>query len=544
MSKLIYIFILLSFNTVGICDSTEDKRKNYMKNLYGMNKEITGDYDKSLSITCNNGIFVGIKVNDVLSFKGIPFAKPPINELRWKDPILAEDSDKVYEAYYFGKSPIQREIKNQLGGFYPKSEDCLYLNIWLNTKDTSTNKPVMVFIHGGGYNSGATSDPLYDGYNLISKYSDIIFVSIGYRLDFLGFIDFSTVSGGENYKSSINLGLLYQICALKWIQKNIKNFGGDPEKVTLFGNSAGGASISLLILMDESKGLFKRIIDESGPLSITSSKEESKKLASLLLQKYNAKNMEDLLSIPEEKLYDIITNDLNSNYPQRDGNILPSDLYEAYKKGKGKDIDMLIGSNQNETMFFYLMHGDIKFKIGFQVLYENDVKNMNHEDKKRAEEFMKLLNNKRIWKIAEFYNDVIFRLPLLKQAEYHSDNGGNTYVYYWKYSGEIQPYGAYHSIELPYVFNNFNNTAFENGLKENTDIINNIQEMWVNFARNGNPSTDKYVWDKYDSKSRKTMIIDKKIEMIEDYNGKQREILDPLLKYYFNGNFGRISYFL
>ena len=128
--------------------------------------------------------------------------------------------------------------------------------------------PVMVYIHGGAINSEATSDPLLDGYNLISKYSDIILVIIECRLSLFWFIDLSTVPGGEDYKDSHNLGLLDQICTIKWIQKNIKNLGGEPEKVTLFGNSVGGVSLSLLTLFEKSQGLFKRIIDESCPLTL------------------------------------------------------------------------------------------------------------------------------------------------------------------------------------------------------------------------------------------------------------------------------------
>ena len=122
---------------------------NYVKNLYGEKKEITEDYDKDLLAICNNWIFVGKKNWNTLSFKEIPYDKPSIGNLRWKELVLAEDNNKIYEAYYFGKSPIQKVCNEQLGSFYPQSEDCLYLNIWLNSKNSSTNKPALVFIHGG-----------------------------------------------------------------------------------------------------------------------------------------------------------------------------------------------------------------------------------------------------------------------------------------------------------------------------------------------------------------------------------------------------------
>ena len=542
MSKILYILILLNIFILSFGENAELKNKEFMQNLYGENKEITGEYDNTLSVECNNGIFVGNKTNDVLSFKGIPYAKPPIGDLRWKDPILAEDNNKVYQAYYFGKSPIQKEYYTQLGSFYPKSEDCLYLNIWVNTKDSSTDKPVMVFIHGGNYRGGATSDPLYDGYNLIEKYSDIILITVEYRLGLLGFIDFSSVPGGEDYKTSTNLGLLDQICALKWIQKNIKKFGGDPQKITLFGNSAGGVSASLLSLIDGTEGLFKRIISQSGPMSLTFSSEESKDLTKRLLKKSGASNMKDLLSLSEEKILEIYTS-LNdySNYAPRDGIVLPTDLYDKYKSGVTKNLDMLLGSNKDEVRYWAKTRGEFIFKLILPILYENDFKKLSDEDKKNVEDFMKLQNDKKIWNIAEFYNELIFRIPIIKQAEYHSESGGNTYVYNWQYHGEDESFGAYHGIELPYIFNNYEGNSY-NGKKINIDIANKVQDMWVNFARTGNPSTPDFVWEKYESDKRKTIILNEKIEIIEDYKSDQRELIEPLLKYNFNADFSRLSF--
>ena len=151
---------------------------------------------------------------------------------------------------------------------------------------------------------------------------------------------------------------------------------------------------------------------------------------------------------------------------------------------------------------------------------------------------MNLQNDKKIWKITEFFNEIIFRGPMNKQAEYHSDAGGNTYVYIWKFPEKDETLGAYHSIELPYVFNN----DFDGDSILNEELVNNTQDMWVNFARNGNPSTKEITWEKYDSKSRKTMIIDKKIEMGEEYKKEQRELIEQILKYYFNAVSSQISY--
>jgi para-nitrobenzyl esterase len=352
------------------------------------------------------------------------------------------------------------------------------LNVWINSKDKSTNKPVMIFIHGGSYGWDSTSNPLYWGYNLVEKYSDIIFVSVEYRLGMFGFINLSSFEGGENYKTSNILGLLDQICALKWIQKNIKNFGGDPEKVTIIGHSAGAGSISLLPLIDGTEGLFKRIIAESGSLSLTFSSEECKKIVEKLKEKVGSSKMEDLLSLSEKKLIKINKDISNyDNFPERDGINLPIDLYGEYKSGKGKNIDMLLGSNQDEvrywikSMDYYtnLISGEIIFKLGAPILFENDLKRMSLEDKQNAYDFKKIQNGEKIWKITEFYNEAAFRIPMNKQAEYHSDAGGNTYVYYWNYPGKNKIMGACHWVELPYTLNNLNESI--DGVDESILIL-------------------------------------------------------------------------
>ncbi|ORX42183.1 alpha/beta-hydrolase [Piromyces finnis] len=520
-----------------------------MKNLYGENREIKGKYDKKLAVTCHNGIFVGNKTENVISYKGIPYAKKPTGELRWKDPVLAEKDDRVYEAYYFGHSPIQTEWESEPGSYYPQNEDCLKLNVWVNSENNAKNKTVMVFIHGGSYGWGATSDPIYDGYNLISKYSDVILVTIEFRLGILGFIDFSSVPGGDDYKTSGNLGLLDQICALKWIKKNISKFGGDPNNITLFGESSGAGSISLLPLIEGTDHLFHRIIAQSGSINLTYSKKECEKLTKKLLKASHATSMKDLVAISEEDIIKLNKglND-NNNFPERDGVVLPEDLYKAYASGKTKKIDMLIGSNKDEVRYWInemgyytdLFSGKFIYTHCLPILYENNLKSMSDTDKGHAEKFIKRIKDKKVWRITEFYNELIFRIPMVKQAELHSSSGGKSFVYHWKFSGEDSLLGACHAIELAYVFNNLDERIYT-GNKISVHLANQVQDMWINFARNGKPYSK---WESYNNKTCQTMILDggdNKIVMESDYKREERQLIEPLLKYYFNGNYSQLS---
>ena len=208
-----------------------------------------------------------------------------------------------------------------------------------------------------------------------------------------------------------------------------------------------------------------------------------------------------------------------------------------------------MGSNQDEVRFWItyldnysnIISGEIIYKLGFPILFETNLKMMSPEDKQNAYDFKKIQSGEKIWKITEFYNEAVFRIPMNKQAEYHSDAGGNTYVYYWNYPGKNNELGTYHGIEIPYVLNNLKESS-DAGDEANIDLANEVQDMWINFVRNGNPSTTKYTWEKYNSDTRKTMILGEEIKMEEDYKSEQRELIEPLLKYYMNGNFLQMSY--
>ncbi len=551
MKKRVWIIaLLICVLLLSGCGAGDyEAAKAQIRNLYGENEIITGDYDDSLAAVCNNGVFVGLNESGVISYKGIPYAEPPVGNLRWKNPVPAKDSETVYQAYYYGYSPVQTEWPSEEGSYYPQSEDCLTLNVWSNANGPSEGKTVMVFFHGGSYGWGAVSDPMYDGHNLIEKYPDVILVTVEYRLGILGFIDFSSVPGGEEYSTSGNLGLLDQVCALKWIKKNISAFGGNPDNVTIFGESAGAGSVSLIPLIKEADGLYQRVIAESGSVALTYSKEECRNLTDLLLEKSGCSAMNELTALSEEELMSL-NEDLNdyNNFPERDGVVLPEDLYGAYENGESAKADMLIGSNADEVRYwidemgYYVsgIPGMALFKNLFPVMYENNRKLMTDEEKQSAEKFLSLQSGRKIWKLTEFYNELLFRIPAMKQAELCAENGNNVYTYYWTMPGENETIGACHAIELIYVFNNPQVTIY-NGNVYNRELADTVQNMWVNFARTGDPSTETITWQAYNGQTRMTMVLGEEVRMESAIKDEQRKLIEPLLGHYFNGCYSQLD---
>ena len=550
--KILACFIILLVVVEAVIAYVDLKNVGEMSNdmrekiqaTYGENRKIEGsDYDSSLAVACHNGTYVGKKENGVRSYRGIPYAKPPVGELRWKAPVLAEADDGVYEAYYYGKSPIQTEAETEQASAYPQGEDCLTLNVWTNDNGPSEGKPVMVFFPGGAYGWGGTADPIYDGQNFSEAQKDVVLVTVNYRVGLMGFMDFSTVEGGESFRESGNLGLLDHICALQWVQQNIRGFGGDPNNVTIFGESAGGCSVSLLPIMEQAKGLFHRVIAQSGSVAFTFSKEEDLALTEMFLEKTGAKTMDDLMALTEEELMKAneTLNDYN-NFPERDGYILPEDVYAPYDKGVTAGIDMMSGTNEDEARYFIGEIGGIRiYKIAAPLMFESMVSRLSREDRKYAKAFMDLQTEDEVWNATEFMNELVFRVPAIYQSVAHSRNGGKAYMYYWTKKSTIPDYGACHAVELAYVFGNLNDTIYT-GDPADPELSALVQEMWVNFAKTGNPGTEEHRWDPYDEYTRKTMVLGEEVEMVEDPLPLQRMLIEPLLQYRFNGYYKTADY--
>ena len=516
-------------------DEENPKEKGVDLEDYGENNEILGEYDTELAVKCKNGIFVGQKDGEVISYKGIPFAEPPIKELRFKPPVKKPDSDKVFQAFYLGKACLQTVCDSEVASQYEQGEDCLTLNIWRNISSTKDKKPVMVFIHGGAFGWGGTADPLYECTNLVKEYKDVILVSINYRVNILGFIYLAHLKGGNEYNKSGNLGMLDQICALEWVQENIEQFGGDPDNVTIFGESAGACAVSILPIMKGTKGLFNHVIAQSGSYQFTNSIENSKIVTEKFMELAKAQTIEDLLKLSEEDkeiLPEFVDDYLI--FPVRDGVILPIDLYNEYDRHDFTGMEFIFGTNKDEYRYWIDEYEGIEnYEIAILEMFKDFYSQFKERDKKNVNDYFRTLRNKEIWNITEFINSFMFHIPAIAQAEKIIKRGGKVYMYYWKFPREKENFGACHAVELSTVFNNLKNTIFTDG-KLNENLSKNVLQMWINFATTGNPSNEKYIWSPYDLDERKTMIFDVDIHEEKDLLEERRRLLSSLAKYYLN----------
>ena len=517
--------------------------KEEMMALYGENKKITdGNYDKSLAVKCINGTFVGKRTGDVIAHKGIPFVgQQPVGELRWKAPVDVVPDDGVYEAYYNGKSPCQDEGVSQRASLYPQGEDCLYLNVW-RAADGAVNKPVMVWIHGGAFEIGGTVEPREEGTNFVKENPDVILVSVEYRLNVFGFLHLSHLPDGADYPDAQNLGLMDQLMALKWVHENIAAFDGNPDNVTIFGESAGAGSVTLLPLVKGSQQYFKRVIAESGAPVFTRSTEEAIACTNELMAQLGCSTVADLQKVEVSKLVAVADGLLGlRTWAERDGNFLPLDPYEAYANGAAKDIDLMHGCNKDEMNYFVWGFGsdwnewaaDRKAKKMAQ---------MTDEEKALVESFCNDIKGEPYEYTSRLFDQLVFIAPLFRLSENQTKAGGNTYNYFFTVESSVPLMKCGHAVELSTVFNHPEQT-FVTGRTFDETFSKTMRRMWVQFAKTGNPSLSATEspdgkakeWPLYDLENKQLMIFDE--FDIHPEKESQRKIIDWdrtyfLTKYY------------
>lgn len=500
--------------------------------LYGENKVIEGAYPDSLAVEAANGIFVGKRDGDLLSFKGIPYALQPTGDRRWQVAQPEPDSRLVREAYYFGHTAIQSRSQGNAASLYPQGEDCLTLNVWTAASGMRmARRPVMVWIHGGSYVSDGTANPRNWGDAFVKAHPEVVLVTINYRLGLLGFLDLSSLPDGKAFDRSGNLGILDQVEALRWVKRNIAAFGGDPSNVTVIGHSAGAGSVSILASIDEAQGLFRRAIMQSGSVAFTSSREDCQRLTKLVLDAAGVKTVADLqkLSLKQiNALYDEVGE--YYRFPERDSKVIPEDPYSRFD-GFNSGIDMLIGTTADEANYWIdAMGGEEHFDMATQLWYRYITMSLGDSLRKSAKNFLEVVPESKPWPAAELLNDLMFRGPAIEMAQRHATAGGRTYMYYWNKSLTDSIYGACHGSEVSYVLNT--GRQIKGGDQHNPVLAAEVQQMWVNFATTGNPSTPVHYWPAYDQTRRATMMLGDSIRLVNDPLSEQRRYITPLMREY------------
>ncbi len=478
----------------------------------------------------------GTQANGVSVWRGIKYAEAE----RFKAPRPVQSWSGVKPATEFG--PVAPQTQSGLTDKGPQSEDCLYLNIFSPAAD-GKKRPVMFWIHGGGFVIGSGSADLYDGSKL-AKRGDVVIVTINYRLGPWGFLYFKegNAAGYEN-----NLGIKDQIAALHWVRENIAAFGGDPDQITIFGESAGGTSVETLLSTKLAKGLFKRAIIESGPPAILWSTD----VATMLTNKYfsilnvSPDSLDALARIPmdtlkaaEDKLLEYMV--ANTNYkvfsPTIDGKLLTDDIFKCQKPDLGGNVELMIGTNKHEATMF----ASRKLKMaprtreGLEKYFDQVT---THENTKKVTAAYK--NYPKTSGVIDILTDAIFRIPAIRLAECRSLYAP-VYMYRFEWSSfalNVAGMKSFHGLELPFVFGSYDGRQGKL-LKviATKKLINRLsgemQDAWINFARYGNPNgTGAQVWKPYSHNERATMIFNNKTRLEVDPDGKQRAAWDGVVYY-------------
>ncbi|WBL21352.1 carboxylesterase/lipase family protein [Zunongwangia sp. HRR-M8] len=461
-------------------------------------------------IKVEGGFIKGYNENDLTIFKGIPFAAPPVDELRWKAPQPVKKWEGIKNTTNFSNSPFQPG--NPVAG---KSEDCLYLNVWTPAKSKNENLPVMVWIYGGGFSFGSSAEPVCDGSSLAKK--GVIVISIAYRVGPLGFLAHPELSKETESNTSGNYGLLDQIAGLKWVQNNIKSFGGNPDNVTIFGESAGGISVSMLCASPLAKGLFKGAISQSGgsfgPTRKTTYPGENMKTLKQAeadgveyLKKADVSSIEELRELPAEDLP--MGMGMQSSWPIVDGYVIPDAQYELYKDGNFNDVPVLIGYNSDEGASFS------REKTPQQ--YIENVQNRYGKFSDKLIEAYPVSENKVSKTARDLTRDAAFGWHTWKWANLQSQKGNtNVFYYYFDKHPEYPKdspqygYGSPHGQDIAYAFMNLEVVNKGDISASDKKLAELMGTYWTNFAKYGDPNSPSVPeWPSFSKNNPKVMYLD------------------------------------
>lgn len=493
-----------------------------------------------VQVKVKNGIIEGNynTHNGIQSYLGVPFAKPPVGDLRWKAPQALENWEGIKETKKFGPRPMQTlvfgDMKSRSDGV---SEDCLYLNIWTPAKRNTKGLPVLVYFFGGGFVAGDASEYRYDGESMAKK--GVIAITVNYRLNIFGFFAHPELSAEAPYKASGNYGLLDQQAALQWVHDNIEAFGGDPNKVTIAGESAGSISVSYQMASPLSKDLIAGAIGESGaginPTLAPVPLAEAEKVGADFAKKAGYPTLKELRALSTREVYEIYNESRRFGFPcVVDGYFLPKTLPEIFEAKEQAQIPLLLGWNSAEIPGMAFMQGMPYTKENFitkvkEVYPENHDKVLElypHETEKEVE-----------WAATNLASDRFIAYSTWKWFDLHRKNSTQpTYRYLYSKirpplvdqnltpglaggtmernndaSQMPKPIGAPHACEIEYCMGNLSLVADYAWTKDDYKVSETMQNYFVNFIKTGNPNGENLpVWSaaKGSDKTPPVMIVD------------------------------------
>ncbi len=497
MKKFLILFAVFAFILLSGCSNEtktpdnnddEDGDKDIVNDDTGEleeeDEDQEDDSDEEIesyeTVQTTEGKVKGFIKDEVISYKGIPFAKPPVDDLRWKPPASPEKREDILEAKEF-RLACPQIMQELTGGFVKWDEDCLYLNVY-RPDTVEKDLPVMVFIHGGGYINGSASFDVYEGTWLASQ--GVVLVTINYRLGQLGFLTVPDTEITGNY------GTLDQIVALEWINENIGNFGGNPENITIFGESAGGVSVGTMLALRPD--LFKRAVIQSATISYGDqmSKEDAQNVGEMFVKEAGCESAVDIAECLREKpakdiletLEGGIFSDGESYGPHVDGELFTDVAYQMVIEGEGKKIPLIIGTNGDEGTVFTIGYKD---HLKTEEQYETVVKSQFGIIGQSVLDQYPASDYESPWHAyTDLFGDVVFYCTsILVARDLHNYNENVRYYHFTHVPdyGKQTGIGSFHGAELGYLFNTWHD-YYKNSEEGYQEVVENITNLWVDFA--------------------------------------------------------------
>jgi len=445
-------------------------------------------------VKTQSGIVEGKDDGTVRAFLGIPYAAAPVGDLRWKPPVPAAKWAGVRQATEFGAYCLQGRIFGDMNFRGANgSEDCLSLNVWVPSKPAAAKLPVMVWIYGGGFVAGSTSEGRQDGTKLAQQ--GVVVVSMNYRLGIFGFLVHPELTKESPHGASGNYGLLDQLAALQWVHDNIAAFGGDPANVTIFGESAGSFSVSAQMASPLAKGLIHKAIGESGAafrgLSFESRASREQKDVKTVTDKVGAKTLAELRAMSADKLLSNFGQPGPGAFafgPDIDGYFLPESVPAIFAAGKQNDVPLLAGWNRDEGSFEIVFNPQ-------KPTAETMKANAQKEFGDKAADFLRLYptDDEHLQRSAmDFAGDSFIAYSTWAWIEAQSKTGKSP-IYRYRFdlappSDHPGPSYAFHSAEIEYVFGQLDTKAGVTWRPEDRALSEQMQQYWANFARKGDPN--------------------------------------------------------